>query len=89
MIITGLLQLIIDGLDILLAFSIPKLPAEFMEYLDTFFQYICTGAGLLANYVPFTYLLILFGIILTIDGAMCIYKFVMWVVRKIPVISIS
>lgn len=48
-----------------------------------------TGAGILANYTPLGYFMILFGVILAIDAGLVIYHFVMWIIRKIPMVGIS
>lgn len=89
MIITGLLNVIYFILDKLLIFSIPELPAQAQGYIDTLFDYMVGATGIVANYTPLGYLLILFGIILAVDVAILLYKFVMWILRKIPVLGIS
>lgn len=70
-------------------FNIPLLPDEVLSYIDEFFDYLVVGAGILANYTPFTYLMTLLGIVISVDGAIAIYHFVMWVLRKIPALAID
>lgn len=89
MIITALLNVVHFILDKLLIFSIPQLPETVQGYIDTLFDYIVAGTGIVANYTPLSYLLALFAIVLAVDVGLLLYKFVMWVIRKIPVISIS
>lgn len=89
MIIEMLLSLLGRLLDLLLVFNIPKLPAEVNGYIETMFEYLEMGAGILANYTPLGYLLTLMGIILAVDAGIMIYHFVMWIIRKIPMLSMS
>lgn len=89
MIIEGLLTVLKNILSTLLVFEIPKMPAEVQGYIDNFFGYLEMGAGILANYTPLDYLLTLFGIILAIDAAILVYHFVMWIIRKIPMLGMS
>lgn len=89
MIINGLLNVIYSVLDFLLIFSIPELPSQAQGYIDTLFDYMVGATGIVANYTPLGYLLILFGIIVTVDVAILLYKLVMWILRKIPLAGIS
>lgn len=73
----------------MLIIELPKLPNDVFSYIDTIFSYMATGAGILANYAPLGYLLVLFGVILAIDAGIQIYHFVMWIIKKIPVLGIS
>lgn len=89
MILEALMNIIYTVLNTLLVFEIPKMPTEVTGYIDQFFDYLVTGAGILANYTPLGYLLVLFGIILAVDVGVMVYKFVMWVIRKIPFLGMS
>lgn len=89
MIIELLLNLIKNLLNLLLVFKIPPLPDNVTGYIDMLFGYLETGASILANYTPLAYLLTLFGLIVAIDGAILIYHFVMWILKKIPMLSMS
>ena len=89
MIITALLNVIHFLLDKLLIFSIPKLPEQALDYIDTLFDYIVAGTGIVANYTPLSYLLTLFAIVISVDIALLLYKFVMWILRKIPMLGIE
>ena len=89
MIIESLLNVILGYFDLVLIFEIPPLPDNVTGYIETFFGYLETGASILANYTPLTYLLVLFGIILAVDAAILIYHFVMWIIRKIPFLGMS
>lgn len=89
MIVELLLTAIYKILDTLLILNIPSLPANVQGYIDTMFDYLVAGAGILANYTPFGYLLVLFGVLLAVDAGIMIYHFVMWIIRKIPVLGIQ
>lgn len=89
MILKMLLDLLYAVMSVLLVIKIPGLPDGVMSYIDTAFQYISAGAGILANYVPLDYFMILFGVILAVDGGIVLYHFVMWIIRKIPMAGIS
>lgn len=89
MLIELLLNLIYNLLNTMLVFEIPKLPAEVQGNIDTMFDYLVSGASILANYTPLSYLMTLFGIILAIDVGINIYHFVMWILKKIPMIGVS
>lgn len=89
MLIKLLLDLIYTLLDKLLILNIPQLPETVQTYIDTLFDYLVAGASVLANYTPLAYILTLFGIIVAVDIGINIYKFVMWILKKIPMIGIS
>lgn len=89
MIIQALMSVLKSYLNISLLFEIPSLPDEVYNYIDELFDYLASGAGLLANYVPLDYLFVLFGVLLAVDAGILIYHFVMWVLKKIPMASIS
>ncbi len=89
-----LIELILDALygifSVLTApINIPRLPESVHGFLDTAFGYLQSGAGIVANYVDLTFLLAIFGIILTVDIGIHLYHFVMWILRKIPMLSIE
>lgn len=71
------------------AINIPGLPTEANDYITQFFSYLTAGAGILANYTPFAYIMVLFGVILAVDVGIKLYHFVMWIIKKIPMLGIS
>ena len=90
MIIEALLGLMSGLLDWLTApFNIPLLPPEVNVLLQTVLDYLAVGFGILANYTHLDYLFVLFGIVLAFDVGIFGYKFVMWILRKIPILGIS
>lgn len=90
MIIEMLLDVIYNLFSLLTShINIPSLPAEVEGYLITFFDYLEVGAGILANYSHFDYLMILFSFIIVVDVAIKVYHFVMWILKKIPVAGVE
>ena len=88
MIIKLLLNLIIKIIS-LVPFNIPNFPASVSTYLDTFKGYLQDGIGFIKFFLPWDYVILLLKIILSIVLALEIYKFVMWVVRKIPMLNVK
>lgn len=89
MIVQLLAELIYGLMNVLLILDIPDIPPEVANYINSFFDYLSAGVGILANYVPLGYLLTLFGIILAVDVGITLYHFIMWVLKKIPMIGVS
>lgn len=71
------------------AINLPSFPTEVTNILNSFVEYVTMGIGILANYTHLPYLLTLFGIVVAVEAGILLYKFVMWVLRKIPMINIS
>lgn len=69
--------------------SIPALPEGVTSFMSEFLLYLQMGLGLLANYCDLGYLLTLFGVVVAVDVGIMLYKFVMWIIRKIPMLGLS
>lgn len=90
MIIESLMNLLLKLFGMLTsAINIPTLPDSVSTFMTDALSYIKTGLQLLAVYTNLEYLLILFGLIIAIDIGIAVYHFVMWVLRKIPMLGIS
>lgn len=89
MILEMLLDVIYNILDLLLILDIPNMPTEALSYIDTAFDYLVAGAGVLANYTPLPYLLVLLGVVIAVDMGIMIYHFIMWIIKKIPMLGIE
>lgn len=90
MIIEALMNLILNVFSLLTSpINIPSMPADVETYLSNFLEYMEMGLQVLAVYTPLEYLLVLFGIIVAIDVGLAVYHFVMWVLKKIPMLGIS
>lgn len=68
---------------------IPDIPEEVISQLDTFRTAIVSGYGLLSNYVNMPLVMILLGAVIAIEVVVHAYYFIMWILRKIPVLNIS
>lgn len=90
MIIEALLGLIQDLLELLLSpINIPDLPQNVSTAISTGFGYILDGLGIFAAFTHYQYLCTLLGIVIVIEVAMLVYKFVMWLLKKIPMASVQ
>lgn len=69
--------------------KIPSMADGVKEVLAIALDYITSGVAIVANYTNFSYLLSLFTIVMIADAGIMVYKFVMWVLRKIPVLGIE
>ena len=90
MIIKALLELLYSVFSVLtLPISIPGIPDEIKTVLATALDYMTSGVGILSQFFDLNYLFMLFSLFLIIEGALLIYKLVMWVLRKIPMLDIE
>lgn len=90
MIIETLINLIYKVFALLTSpIQIDKLPESVSNALATGLEYISAGFGVVGQFTHLSYLLVLFGIILTVDVAFMVYKVVMWVIKKIPFLGIE
>lgn len=90
MIIKALIDIIYNVFSLLTTpINIPSMPEGVQDALNSFLEWMTVGLQLLANYTHLGYLVSLFGIVIAVDLGITIYKLVMWVLRKIPVIGVS
>ena len=90
MIIEALMQVVFVLFELLTSpISIPSLPDEVHSFLNSALVYLENGISILSNYVDLSYLSILIGIVLAVDAGLLIYKLVMWIIRKIPMLGIE
>lgn len=90
MIIKALIELIIGVFRVLtLPISIPSMPDGVKEFIATALDYMTTGIAVLSNYCDINYLLVLFGVVIAVDVGISLYRLVMWVLRKIPMLGIE
>lgn len=90
MILEALMSLLVDFLDLLLTpIHISSLPPGVDDIMETGLGYIQAGLGIIASFCHLSYILTLFGIVIIIDVAMVVYKFVRWILQKIPMASVE
>lgn len=69
--------------------QIPSLPESVHDILSMVLGYIGTGGQILAAYTDLGYLVSLFVVVVGVDAGMLIYKLVMWIIKKIPMLGIE
>lgn len=89
-----IIEYILDGLVGLFSLltspiNIPTLPDSVVSVLDGALSWIDTGIGIVHAYTNFNYLITLFGIVIGIDIAITLYHFIMWILKKIPMLGIE
>lgn len=90
MIVEGLLHLIYWLLSLLLApITIESLPEGVSDAVSWATTYISQGLSILAAFTHLGYLLTLFSFVIIIDISMILYKFIRWLLRKIPMVEID
>ncbi|MEE1504808.1 MAG: hypothetical protein UGF89_11265 [Acutalibacteraceae bacterium] len=89
MIIELLLDLVFELLKIIPNLGIPTLPEGGSEALYIVFDYIVVGIKICNVFFPMTYFGSLFGILIALEAGLGIYHFVMWVIKKIPMLGMS
>lgn len=91
MIIESLLNAIFSVFESLFsAINIPGMPEGMSEQVVSFFNNTLNYAGsLISLFIPWSQVKIFFPILIVILSSEEIYKLVMWVLRKIPMLGIS
>lgn len=73
----------------ILAISFPSVSTEIISYIDFLFQYIEQGMGIVWLFVPRSITVTLMTLVIGVEVIILGYKFVMWVLRKIPTAGIN
>lgn len=90
LIVKGLFQLVLALLRALTAvLGIPSFPEAVIEVYYDVIEYLVTGIAILANYFDVLFLFSLWGLIAIVDLAIVVYHFVMWVLKKLPLLGIK
>ncbi len=90
MIIKGLFSLIISLLNIVFGWvNLPAMPAEVDAAFTTLLSYMGQGIGFVWLVVPRQLVLVVVPVILVLSNFDKLYTVVMWVLRKIPFLSIE
>lgn len=90
MIVKALMDLVYNLFALLTAaINIPSLPEGIADVLEILTGAISSGLGILACYCHLDYLLVLFGLIIAVDAGLMIYRFIMWILKKIPMLGIG
>ena len=90
MLIEGLLNVLYSVFSLLTApINIPSLPDSVSSAIAGILDYFSLGWSILNNYFDMGYLAILFGLVIAVDLGLYLYYFVMWILKKIPVLGIE
>ena len=91
MIIESICNMIIKLLISLLGvLHIPSIPEDIQASVNTNIEYMILRASEMIDLViPYTVVKVLIGIVIAIELGVDIYHFVMWVLKKIPMLGIS
>lgn len=74
---------------LLLPFQIAQLPATFASTFLTFSTYVIEGFRVVAAYIDTVYIGTLFSFVFSVSALMNGYRFVMWILKKIPFLNIK
>lgn len=85
-IIDALVSLLLKALSVI---NIPDMPESISGAVTSMSEYLATGYGILDNFLDMSVVSALLIAFLVIDGAYHVYLFVMWILRKIPMIGVS
>lgn len=90
MIVLALLEVVYGLFSLLLApVNIPSLPDNVYLMVYDLCEDIASGIAVLSQYTDLEYLLVLFGVVVLVDAGVLAYKFVMFFLRKIPMLGIE
>lgn len=90
MIISTVANILLEVLNILLLpVQLPSLPENVQQTMQSVVDYVGSGMQILANFLDFAYLGPLFAIAFLIHYAHDLYRVVMWLLRKIPFLSLG
>lgn len=90
MIIEGLLSVVQKLLTLLLSpINIPSLPSNVQSVITQAMDYILDGLGIFAAFTHYQFIMALVAIVLVIEAAFLLYKFVLWILKKIPAAAIE
>lgn len=69
--------------------NLPDFPEDVQQYVEQAFTLMQDGIYILNNIMDMKYFLSLVFIMVGIDVGIRVYHFVMWILKKIPALSIS
>lgn len=90
MIIGLLLELLLSLFNVLtVGIKVVGVPADVGMAFAEAIEYMLFGLSLLGHYIDVPFMMTLFGIVIGMDVAFGLYDFVMWVLKKIPMLGIE
>lgn len=91
MIIEGffnIVYLILDGILNLLD-VLPDFPASLIASVDSFFDLVFSNLSLLGFFVRIETIQIIVPLFIVVYNAEYVYRFIMWILRKVPMVGIK
>lgn len=70
-------------------FDFPIVPVELVTLVNKLFEYMQVGTGILNFFVPFDVIRPAIDVFLAVWSVEHAYQLVLWVLRKVPIISIK
>lgn len=92
MIIEKVLDVIYNLFDLMLVFDLPSMPSSVSSYISDVIGYVTSGINLLSGFIgssAVVYCSTLLIVVISIESTYLIYKFVMWILKKIPFLGIE
>lgn len=90
MLFQGLLNLLLWLFGaVLTMLEIPTFELDVAGIVAEFVAYIAVGVKILKAYTPYTFMLVLLGIVILIRAFEILYHFIMWILRKLPFVNIN
>lgn len=91
MIIVALLEVVINLLNLLLSPfpAVPAFPEEVSSFLSTMVEYLTSGMSILYAFTYGTVLRLLLSTLVNGYIFCSVWKFIMWIIRKIPFLNIT
>ena len=90
MLFQGLLNVLLWLFDAVLdMLDIPTFELDVAGIVAQLVAYISVGVKILKAYTPYTFMLVLLGIVILIRAFEILYHFIMWVLRKLPFVNIN
>lgn len=71
------------------AINIPSLPDGVQSVMVSVTEYVTLGLGILANWTHLSYLLSLLSVVVAVEVGVALYRLVMFVVAKIPMLGVK
>lgn len=90
MLVNALISVIYSLFNIVFGFvHLPSFPDGVSSYLNAFQVYFKSGIRLLSVVINMSYVATLFTIFISLVVIFELYKFIMWVLKKIPILGIK
>ena len=91
MILENFLNILLSSIEVILSIlpDIPSLPDELLSSAYSFIDLIFDNVGLLGLFIPISTIKVVVPLVLFIVNFDKIYKLILWVLNKIPIIDID